>query len=701
MKNIKTDILWRVYLVYLVMFVFGLAIIVKVAYIQLAEGKELREMAQKHSFKYFKVEAVRGNIYASDGSLLATSVPLFDIWMDVASPLISNAYFQNHVDALARKLSGLFKDRSKYQYKKNLMKERKRGNMHYLIKRNVTYEQLKILKKFPIFNRGKYRGGLIISPKTKRKKLFGLLAARTIGFENKNENKYVGIEGAYSGFLSGIDGSQLRRRINHGSWVPVFDENEVEPENGKDIITTIDIKVQDVAESALKNHLIEHKAEWGCAVLMEVETGQIKAIANLTNDKKTNTYLEDYNYAAGAAIEPGSTFKIASMIALLEDNKINLEDTIDIGKGYAMYSGLTIQDVHGVRDGRVSVKEVLTLSLNTGTSKLVNENYTSNPQKYIDRLYDMSINQKTGIDINGEGDPYIKNRKDKSWSNVSLPFMSIGYELLMTPLQVLTFYNAIANDGRMVKPMFVTEVQKAGKTVKTFDSEVINKSICSDATIEKTHELLEGVVEAGTATSLNKSVYKIAGKTGTAQIANPKGYNKQDYNASFVGYFPADNPKYSCIVVVSKPSTGRYYASSVAVPVFKEIADKVYATNLEIHSHIETEPDNIVYPVYATGFQEELEKIYKTLSIPLDTVSTNAEWAISLKADSTVRLGARIIKEGVVPNVKGMGAKDAIYILENLGLKVRLSGRGFVRQQSLSPGSGIKRGNRITLTLRV
>ncbi|MCD4696480.1 MAG: transpeptidase family protein [Bacteroidales bacterium] len=702
MKNIKTDILWRVYLVYLAMLLFALAIITKVAYIQFVEGPELQKKAKEQSLKYFNVEAVRGNIFASDGSLLATSVPIFDIRMDVASPLISAAYFQNHVDALARELSGLFKDKSKYQYKKNLMKERKKGNRYYLIKRNVTYEQLKSLRNFSIFNKGKYRGGLIIIPKTKRKKPFSLLAERTIGYENKNSNKNVGIEGAYSQYLSGRDGTQLRRRINNGNWVPVFDENEVEPENGKDIITTIDINIQDVAESALYNHLIEHQAEWGCAVLLEVETGHIKAIANLTKVKNSDTYKEDYNYAVGAAIEPGSTFKIASMIALLEDDKINLEDTIDIGKGYAMYSGLTIQDVHGVRDGRVSIKEVLTLSLNSGTSKLVYENYASNPQKYIDRLYDMSINHKTGIDISGEGNPYIKNTKDKFWSKVSLPFMSIGYELQITPLQLLTFYNAIANDGRMVKPMFVTQVKKAGKSIKTFDPEVINKSICSDATIEKAQELLEGVVEAGTATSLNKSVYKIAGKTGTAQIADPAtGYNKRDYNASFVGYFPADDPKYSCIVVVSKPSTGRYYASSVAVPVFKEIANKVYATDLEIHHHKSDEPVSSSYPVYATGYKDELEFVYESLEIPIDSLSTNSDWAIALKADSAVRLETRIIKENLVPNVKGMGARDAVYVLENLGLKVKITGRGFVKEQSLTPGTRVRKGNLIFIKLSV
>jgi len=701
-KNIKTDILWRVYLVYLGIFLFGLAIIGKVIYIQIAEGAVLKVKAQRQSLKFFNVEAVRGNVCAADGSLLATSVPIFDIRMDVASPLISDAYFQNHLDALSRELANLFGDKSKYQYKKNIQRERNKKNRYYLVKRNVTYDQLKKLKQFPIFERGKYKGGLIIIPKTKREKPFGLLAERTIGYVIEAESLYVGVEGAYSEFLQGKTGKQLRRRINNGDWVPVFDENEVEPEDGKDIITTIDLSVQDVAESALYNHLIEHQAEWGCAVLMEVQTGEIKAIANLTKDTKSGNYYETYNYAVGQAIEPGSTFKLPSMIALFEENLDNLDDTLDIGKGYAMYSGLTIQDVHGIRDGRVSIREIFEKSSNAGVSKLVYNAFSHRPQNFIDQLYSMSLNEQHGIDIPGEGQPYIKNTESTSWSKVTLPFMSIGYELRITPLQILSFYNAVANNGTMVKPIFVKEIRKAGNTIEEFETEVINSSICSEKSLQFAHEILEGVVEKGTATSLNKSPYKIAGKTGTAQIANQNaGYDKRNYNASFVGYFPADDPKYSCIVVVSKPSTGRYYASSVAVPVFKEIADKVYATNLEIHQHIDFGDSIINYPIYATGYQEELEQIYETLEIPLDSMSTNAEWAIALKADSAVRLETRIIKEGLIPNVKGMGAKDAIYVLENLGLKVNIKGRGFVREQSLSPGSRATKGNQIYLRLAV
>ncbi|MCB0824500.1 MAG: transpeptidase family protein [Bacteroidales bacterium] len=701
MKNIKADILWRVFLVYLGMLLFGLAIIVKVVFIQVKEGPELLAKADSLTIRYFNVEASRGNVCADDGSLLATSIPIFDIRMDVASPLIDDNDFNNHIGELATKLSALFGNKTAWEYKSELQKARRKGNRYFLVKSNVTYEQLKALRDFPIFDRGKYKGGLIIIPKTKRQKPFGSLAMRTIGYENKDEDLFVGLEGAYHELLSGKDGKQLRRRINNGDWIPLFDENEIEPINGKDIITTIDVNLQDVAESSLHNHLIEHQADWGCAVLMEVETGKIKAIANLTLDKKTGQYKELYNYAVGAPIEPGSTFKLPSMIALFEEGLENLDDTIDIGAGWKVYYDRTIKDVHGIRDGRVSIREVFEKSSNVGVSQLVYEKFADHPQDYIDLLYKMSLNEQLGIDIPGEGKPYIKNTKDKSWSAVSLPFMSIGYELLLTPLQTLSFYNAVANNGTYVKPMFVQEIRESGRVIESFEPEIINKSICSEHSIEKAHEILEGVVQEGTATSLKKSPYRVAGKTGTAQIAaGSSGYNKSNYNASFVGYFPADNPKYSCIVVVSRPSTGKYYASSVAVPVFKDIADKVYATNLEIQQP-DTLPESKIYPIYAKGYQPELKKIYDLFEIPLDSLSTNSEWAIALEEDSAVVLKPRIFKEGLVPNVKGMGARDAVYVLESLGLKVRIVGRGFVKEQSIQPGARVIKGNQITINLSV
>ncbi|MCD4747175.1 MAG: transpeptidase family protein [Bacteroidales bacterium] len=702
MKDIKKDILWRVYLLYFGVLLFGLSIIGKVIYIQFVEGKELIKKAELLDLKYFNIEAVRGNICASDASLLATSIPIFNVRMDVSSPLITDKLFYNNVESLANNLAKLFRDKSKQKYKRNLLNERKKGNRYYLLKRNVTYDELKKMRSFPILKLGKYKGGMIVIPKNKREKPFKLLAERTIGYENKKEKVFVGLEGAFSEYLSGVNGKQLKQRISNGDWKPVYDENAVEPENGKDIITTIDINIQDVAEDALMRHLEEHKADWGCAVLMEVQTGYIKAIANLRRDTINNNYTEAYNYAVGESIEPGSTFKLASMLAVLEDKKINMEDTIDIGNGIVKYYNLEIKDVYPIRDGKITVKEAFEKSSNVGISKIIYNAYVTKPEKFVDHLYDMSLNKPLNIEIHGEGKPVIKNTDYESWSKVSLPFMSIGYEIRMTPLQLLTFYNAIANNGRLVKPIFVKEIQVAGKTIETFEPVVINKAICSKATIEKVRELLEGVVENGTAQKLNRSVYKIAGKTGTAQIANQnKGYDKENYNASFVGYFPANNPRYSCIVVVSKPSTGKYYASSVAVPVFKEIADKVYATQLDIHFHDENIYNSTYIPLYTVGEQDEIKNIYKILDFPIDSLSSNSEWVVALESNNSVRLGTRIIKEDIVPNVKGMGVKDAVFILESLGLHVKIKGKGFVKNQSKTPGTIIKKGSEIILNLSI
>lgn len=691
----------RVYLVYLVMLLFGIAVILKVLYIQTVERGSLMEKSRKQSLQYFDVEAVRGNIYDANGNLLVTSVPIFDIRMDVASHLIDNKFFQNNVGGLATSLSRLFGDKPAEKYKNDLTRERREKNRYYLVKKDVTYDQLQKIKSFPIFERGKNKGGLIIVNKYKREYPFGPSAGRTLGYKNATDTIGVGIEAAYNKYLGGQNGIQLRRRINNGVWIPVSDKDEIAPENGDDIITTLDVNLQDVAESSLYSQLVYYQAEWGCAILMEVETGEVKAIANLTRNKNGEGYREIYNYAIGWSIEPGSTFKLPSMIALFEDGLDNLNDTIDIGNGVATYSGLKIKDVHPIRDGKVSIREVFEASSNVGVSKLVTQMYSANPQKYIDRLYDMSLNEKLGVEISGEAKPLIKNTKSASWSKVSIPFMSIGYELMLTPLQILTFYNAVANNGRMVKPKFVKEIQRSGSTVKRVKTEVLNSSICSRSSIKKAQEILEGVVERGTANMLNKSVYKIAGKTGTAQIAAiGEGYDKSNYNASFVGYFPADNPKYSCIVVISRPR-GAYYGSAVAVPVFKDIADKVYATNISLQNHKEEKVDKISYPVYATGLVKELEMIYDKLDIPLDDEITKSEWAVSVKSDSIVRLDNKTIVDGMVPSVKGMGAKDAVYLLEKMGLKVNFSGRGFVREQSIPAGSKVIKGSQIHLSLEV
>lgn len=698
--NPRKDILWRVYLVYLMIFIFAVAIIGKVIYIQTVEGKQLLEESQVNELKYFTREATRGNIFASDGSLMATSVPIFDIRMDVDSDLIPDDLFNEKVDSLALCLSKLFKHKSKYQYKKDLQNARKKHNRYYLLKRNITYDELKKVKQFPILRRGKYLGGLIIVPDTRREMPFKKLARRTIGFENKDENLYVGLEGAYSDVLRGTDGKRLMRKVNNGDWIPVNDRNEIKLQNGKDVLTCIDIDIQDVAEEALHQHLIDHGAHHGCAVLMEVKTGKIKAIANLKYDSTSKEYYELYNYAIGERIEPGSTFKLASLLALLEDKKIKLTDTVSTNDGWTMYYGQTMRDVHKIDDGLITAREAFEQSSNVGVSKLVYRSYKDNPRQFTDHLFKIGLNKPLGIEIAGEGVPKIKNPGDNDWYGTSLPWISIGYETSLTPLQILTFYNAIANNGTMVKPLFVEEIRQAENTIEKTDIEILNNSICSEQTVDTLQNLLEGVVERGTAKRLKHSVYKIAGKTGTAQIANKnQGYDKNNYNASFVGYFPADNPKYSCIVVVNRPTKGYYYGSSVAAPVFKDIADKVYATQLDIPMLHQEEETHSEYPVFLAGSSKDLKQIIQECGISADTSEITSEWGVLMPDEDKVKLLNRLIKEGQVPNVKGMNASDAVFLLEQLGLKTKIVGRGIVKSQSIDPGKLLNKGDLIVLKL--
>ncbi|NQT77721.1 MAG: transpeptidase family protein [Bacteroidetes bacterium] len=700
-EDIKKDILWRVYLVYLGIFFLALAIIGKAAYIQFVEGKELIAKAEQQELKYFSIEANRGNIYDAGGKLIATSVPIFEIRMDVASELISDKFFRENVDSLALCLSKLFSDRTKYQYKKGLQDARKDGNRYYLLKRKVSYAELKELRTFPILRRGKYKGGFIVIQKTRRQMPFGELAKRSIGFERKEENKFVGLEGAYNDILEGIDGKQLRRRISNGDWIPVYGKDELEPSDGLDIITTIDINLQDVAEDALHQQLILHQAYQGCAILMEVSTGHIKAIANLRRDEKTGEYIESYNYAIAEDIEPGSTFKLPTILALMEDEKIRLSDTIDTGDGWYMYHGHTMRDVKKIRDGRITIREAFEKSSNVGISKITVKAYEEDPAEYINRIYSMSLNKPLGLEIQGEGNPEIKHPDNKKlWSGLSLPWMSIGYALSITPMQTLAFYNAVANNGVLVKPMFVKEIRQAGRVIETFETEVINSSICSEATIDSAKTLLEGVVERGTARNLRNKHYKIAGKTGTAQIADEnRGYEQKIYNASFVGYFPADHPKYSCIVVVNAPAQGKYYGGSVAAPVFKEIADKVYATHLDIYQEIETEVTEIRTPRIMYGSYEDLKWLCDDLDISIASESEADQWVVNFREENGIRFAPRLIRENLVPNVKGMNARDAVYIIEGLGMRAIIEGHGKVSSQSLAPGSLVTKGKEIILKL--
>lgn len=711
MTELKKDIAWRIYIVYFVMCLFGLAIVGKALKIQLVEGAELKEKVQNLTLMDKSIEAVRGNIYASDGSLLATSIPIYEVRFDANADAISDQLFNDNVDSLAICLSNLFQDKSMATYRMELRNARESGARYHLIKRKVKYPDLKKMKEFPIFNRGKYKGGFIFVQRNKRERPFRILAARTIGYEREGVSP-VGLEGAYSKDLKGVDGQRLMQKITGGVWMPVSDADEVEPEDGKDIYTTIDVNLQDVAESALLKQLEKHQADHGTVVLMEVKTGAVKAIANL---KKTESgsFYEAYNYAIGERTEPGSTFKLPALVAAIEDGLVDMGDIIDCGDGSRKFYDKTMYDSNYEDGGwgKITAKRVLEVSSNIGMAEIITRAYGENPQKFIDHLAAMNLRTKLGIEIEGEGEPYIKNANDKTWSGISLPWMAHGYELQMTPLQILTYYNAIANDGVMVKPKFVEKITQGRKVVKEIDTEILNPRICSKETVQKVKRALEGVVEQGTASNLKNADYKIAGKTGTAQIAKDGRYgvyedkNKKkrqvSHQASFAGYFPADNPEYSCIVVINAPSRNVYYGNLVAGPIFKEVADKVYANSLEMHKELEEQKfyASSAIPYSKHGHKQDAKQVFDAIGVEVQSKADDAEWIVTSTQSESVTLAPRSIKENLVPNVVGMGLRDAIFLLENQGLRVKVSGSGMVKTQSLQAGMRHFKGQEIQIEL--
>ncbi len=702
MTELKKDILWRVYLVFAFICLFGLAIILQILRLQVVQGSYWQAKADSLTLSYRTIDAARGSIYANDGSLLGTSIPVYELRLDAASTAITDEFFYANVDSLSIQLSILFDDKSWKEYKHELTRARKKGERYFLIQRGVSFSQLKKARTFPILRLGRYKGGFIVNEKNRRALPFEMLAQRTIGYSIPGI-KPVGLEGAYNNHLSGVGGKRLMQRIGGNVWMPLSDDNQIEPQDGSDILTTIDVNLQDVAENALLKQLSLHGAEHGCAILMEVATGEIRAIANLQRDSAGN-YKEYYNFAIAESTEPGSTFKFISLVAGIEDGKIELTDTVDIEGGKKLYYDRWMRDSHE-SSGKLTVQRAFEVSSNVGISKVIYRNYVNRQQEFVDALYKMGIQKPLGLDIAGEPTPVIKNTKDKSWTGVTLPWMSIGYEIRLTPLQILTFYNAIANNGVMVKPIFVREISLRGKSLEKMNPQIINPTICSPATVQKAKKLLEGVVENGTAINLKNANYKIAGKTGTAQIANKNyGYKLKsqiNYLASFVGYFPADNPRYSCIVVVSSPSNEFYYGNVVAGPVFKEIADKVYASHLDMHREYVSEPDKnskaLASNLYASGNRDDIEKVTTSLGLKNQKGAAKSEWVFAKRNDRTISVSPKNMKG--VPDVSGMGLRDAIYLLENAGLLVKASGKGLVAKQSIPAGKEFKKGDAILIEL--
>ncbi|MFM6976983.1 MAG: penicillin-binding protein [Sphingobacteriaceae bacterium] len=684
--NIRTDILLRVYVAFGLIVLFAFAVLFKLFHVQLAEGARWRKMAQSASTKLVKVAAARGNIYSVDGSLLASSVPEYDIRMDLlAGGIEQNDVFDEKVDSLASSLANYFGDRSAAEYSKLLRNARRDRQRYLLIRRNVSHHTLQEVRKFPIFKLGKISGGLIAVQKNKRIRPFKNLAARTIGYKNEHVQP-VGLEGAYSKYIDGESGSRLMQRIAGGIWIPVNRDEEIAPKEGADIISTLDINIQDVAQRALLKQLMTSDADHGCVVLMEVATGEIRAIANYTKGRDGN-YTEQFNYAINESLDPGSTFKLASYMALLEDKRVDTNTVVHTpNEGFTVY-GKTIKESHGPL-GSITVKKAFEVSSNVAISMLVQNNYKSNPAQFTDHLYKFGLNKKLGLQIPGESTPVVKNPNNRSWSGLTLAQMSYGYEMRLTPLQMLTFYNSVANNGKMVAPVFVREIRRLGVTVERFDARVINEKVCSDETLGKVRKMLEGVVEEGTGKDVIKNqYYKVAGKTGTAQVADGSGgYKaKRTYQASFCGYFPAEKPKYSMIVVLNNPK-GAYYAALVAGPVFREVADKVYASDAQMFNNVQQiKIAGQHKPQAKAGDKKLADQVVKALKVQVSANDSNrVPFAYT---------------EGAVPNVTGMGLKDAMFLLGNSGMRAIPKGSGKVIRQSVLPGTKVAKGYPVVLEL--
>ncbi|WP_113924073.1 penicillin-binding protein [Cognataquiflexum aquatile] len=701
--NIKRSIVLRVRIAFILVALFAGAIFYRIVHLQFMEGEKWQAKSETLNFQYKQVTATRGNIYAADGSLLATSLPFYRVVID---PMMAKEdVFSKGIDSLSYFLSSHFKDKSANSYKRMIRDARSDKKRYVILNRTqIGYQDMQKMAKWPIFRNGRSGGGVIFEKVEKRYRPFNNLASRTVGFVNEDKNG-AGIEYSFNNFLEGKNGKALFQRIAGGSWKPVFDAEDIKPDDGYDILTTLDVNIQDVAESALLRHLTNKDAEFGCVIVMEVATGQIKALINLQKNKDGLGYGENYNFAIGdqGLTEPGSTFKLLSMLALLEEGKINLKDSIDTGKGTFKFYDRNMNDSKEGGYGKITIKEAFEKSSNVAISRLVEDNFGHNPSKFVAYIEKAGLDKPIDFQLKGEGVPYFKKPGEKNWYGTTLPWMSIGYEAKLTPLHTLMLYNAVANDGKMVKPMIVQAVARGNQIEEKYETEVVRRSIASSKTIDQLKELLEGVVENGTAKNVYTEEYKIAGKTGTAQKLIGGRYT-QRYYTSFAGYFPADNPKYSAIVVIDSPKGFAAYGGDVSAPVFKEIADKIFAQDLELN---EKENDKTyltsnsgTFPMIQAGKMDELQMICNKFGISNHVSGeTEEEWVKSTPVNNAVIWKANKVDSPTVPDVTGMSLRDALYVLENKGIRVVYQGKGRVRGQSINPGSPVNNAYVINLVL--
>ncbi len=715
MLNVKNEVLIRLYLITFVMVVFSAYVGWRLYNIAAVDAAYWRKKGDEQFLKQVKVEPIRGDIFAADGSLLATSLPSFDIYFDPKAEGLDDKTFYENLDSLAWMLSTYVDQQyTPGAYRDWLEKLRKAdpktpGIRYVPIAKRLDYVQMMRIKDFPLFRLGRNQGGLIVEHRYERRRPFKLLAQRTIGYVRGGDILPVGLEGSFDRVLGGQPGQRLMVRVPGDMYIPVNDLAEIEPRPGDDIVTTIDINIQDIAENALHKALQEHDADHGCAIVMEVKTGAIRAIANLGRTPE-GKWWEIFNYAIGERVEPGSVFKLASFMALLEDGYIeDFQQKVPVYGGRVKFYKDELVDAiaHG-RDS-MTVQEVFALSSNVGTATMVQRFYGAarRASVFVERLREFGLDQPTGIEVGGEEPPYIKTPGDRKarWSGTTLPWMSIGYEVLLTPLQILTFYNAVANGGRRMKPYLVERIERHGKPVKVFQPVTLDNRIASRSTIQRAQALLREVVNSGTARNIRPTLYSIAGKTGTTQLNYHKFRARRGirHQASFCGFFPAERPVYSCIVVISEPKRGGYHGAEAAAPVFRAVADKCFALKASLHPPINSGErpalETAQLPHVDAGWGKDLKQALRWLGLD---AHVEGEWptygVVAARNDSLLVL-ARPVSEQLVPSVVGMGLKDALPLLENRGCRVRIRGVGKVVSQSLAPGTPIYGRTIITLTL--
>ena len=693
--NTRRAILLRAYLVFGIVLVFGISVLFTTARLQLGSDKEFSEALKQKNTRVLDVKAIRGNIYAADGSLLATSVPRYDVVFDAFADGLSRDTFRKYIDSLSIMMASEFKSKDAVGWKNHLTMLRNRKSRYALLIKDQGFDIVKKMKTWPLIRKGKFKGGFWFEEQGKRLYFMGDLARRTIGYSK--QGVYVGLEGAFDSLLRGKDGQRMEQRMPGNTWRPMQTGNLKDPVNGYDIVTTLDVNLQDVAQNALQRVLANNEADHGCAVVMEVKTGAIKAMANLKRNEN-GEYVEVMNYAVDEFEEPGSTFKLVSAMALLEDGYAKPTDSVDVQGGVAKMYGETMKDATKPNKRILTLQESFEKSSNVGISKLVLKHYARQPEKFVNHALRLGLNFKPEFDVRTANNPLIKTKKSKNWYNTTLPWMSIGYETQISPLQMLMLYNAVANNGKMMRPYMVSEIRHEGKTMRTITPVVLNEQICSATTLAALKSMMEGVVNHGTATNLKNDNYQVAGKTGTAKIAKGKSYADGSYKASFAGYFPASNPQYSIIVVINEPKVD-YYGSLVAGPVFKDIADKIYSSSLKIQP-VAGKTGEPQIPEILKGNTAKTRLVLNALNISsqLDSGKTS-DWVTGEKKGFAVLLKPAKTKQGLLPDFKGLGLRDAIVWLEQNKIMVSSEGYGRIISQSIPAGTAIANVTQIHLML--